>query len=370
MGFGFRVARPFFPWFVPELELAMAPTNTNAVGGAAAADVFWLEPRLHLRFELMPGRRVQPFFVVGGGSPIAISSARQTFNSGIIGEGYVGGGVRYDTRKGFVLRFDTRFSFLPAADISETDDDGFRLVAGFATAEVDFNFGIELPLGAPKRRSGEHLVDGKLADRDADKIPDEQDSCGDRPEDQDGFEDEDGCPDIDNDIDRVLDIADKCGTVPETYNGYADDDGCPDTVPPDVDALRGTIEGLLFAEAETLVRDSAKPSIQKIAKLMLAHPSIRVVLIGHTDDRESKQFATPVAGQPPPDLAALSADLSRARGEAVKQALVAAGIAAPRIDVEGHGAEEPVSENTKARGRLANRRVEIKLYVPLSATRP
>jgi outer membrane protein OmpA-like peptidoglycan-associated protein len=102
---------------------------------------------------------------------------------------------------------------------------------------------------------------------------------------------------------------------------------------------------------------------------MLAHPTIRVVLIGHTDDREAKQFATPVAGQPAPDLVALSVDLSRARAEAARQALVAAGIAKQRIDVEGHGSEESVADNAKPKGRLANRRVEIKLYVPPSAGR-
>jgi hypothetical protein len=75
----------------------------------------------------------------------------------------------------------------------------------------------------------------------------------------------------------VLDIADKCPDVPETYNGFEDEDGCPDTVPPDVDALRGTIEGLIYAEGETAVRDSALPSIRKIARTMKAHPTIRVV---------------------------------------------------------------------------------------------
>ena len=105
-------------------------------------------------------------------------------------------------------------------------------------------------------------------------------------------------------------------------------------------------------------------STVKIAKVMQQFPSIKVVLIGHTDDREAKQFVQPVEGQPPPDLAPLSADLSRARAEAVKQALVALGIPAPRILVEGHGAEEPVSDNDRPKGRLANRRVELKLFVP------
>ena len=94
---------------------------------------------------------------------------------------------------------------------------------------------------------------------------------------------------------------------------------------------------------------------------MTAHPNIRVVLVGHTDDREARQLGDP--GQPV-DLDALAADLSRARAEAVKNALVADGIPARRILVDGKGADEPVADNSKPRGRLANRRVEIKLYVP------
>src|SRR3954465_202975 len=34
IAFGGRVARPFLPWLVPELELALVPTSISAVGGA------------------------------------------------------------------------------------------------------------------------------------------------------------------------------------------------------------------------------------------------------------------------------------------------------------------------------------------------
>ncbi|HEX7843834.1 MAG TPA: OmpA family protein [Kofleriaceae bacterium] len=353
---GGRVARPFLPWLVPELELALSPTSTNAVGGATAASVVWFEPRLHIRFELWPDRQVRPFVVVGGGSPISFSGAGKTFATSITGDGYLGGGMRLDTYKGFELRFDARLAFLPSQPSS-----GAPL-----TPELEFGIGIAFTVGAPHQGSAEEVRLAHAAappDRDGDGIPDDVDGCPDRPEDFDGFEDSDGCPDIDNDLDRVLDIADKCPNVPETYNGYEDEDGCPDTVPADVDALRGTIEGLIYAEGETFVRDSAKPSIQKIARTMRAHPNIRVVLIGHTDDREAKQFATGDPGQPS-DLEALSADLARARAEAVKNALVELGIPQGRIIVEGKGAEDPVSDNARPRGRLANRRVEIKLYVP------
>ena len=134
-------------------------------------------------------------------------------------------------------------------------------------------------------------------------------------------------------------------------------------MPLEVDNLRGTVEGLLYAEGETVVRDSAQPNLHKIAKVMADHPSIKVVLIGYTDDVEAKQFADTTKGAPPPDLEALATDLSHARAEAVKQALVAAGVAEPRITVEGHGAEEPVADNDTPKGRLANRRVEIQLFV-------
>jgi OOP family OmpA-OmpF porin len=357
MEFGARIGRPFLPWLVPELELAVSPTNTTAVGGAKSADVFWFEPRIQLRFEIRPDRQVQPFVVVGGGSPVTISGSKTTFGNSITGDGYVGGGLRFDTTKGFGLRFDARVAFLPAHP-----ETSFAI-----TPEVEVGIGLEFHVGAAARRPRTTLVNGVPApDRDGDGIPDAQDACPDRAEDVDGFEDSDGCPDIDNDLDRVLDIADKCPNVPETYNGFEDEDGCPDTLPPDVDALRGTIEGLIYAEGETVVRDSAAPSIRKIAKTMATYPSIRVVLIGHTDDREATQFSTtvPPEGQAPADLDALSADLSRARAEAVKQALVAAGVAPSRILVEGKGAEEAVSDNAKPRGRLANRRVEIRLYVP------
>jgi len=66
------------------------------------------------------------------------------------------------------------------------------------------------------------------ADRDGDGIPDALDACPDEPEDKDGFQDEDGCPDPDNDRDGIPDAIDKCPNEPEDKDGFQDDDGCPD----------------------------------------------------------------------------------------------------------------------------------------------
>ncbi|TKC94682.1 thrombospondin type 3 repeat-containing protein [Polyangium fumosum] len=68
----------------------------------------------------------------------------------------------------------------------------------------------------------------RVRDVDQDGVPDEADQCRELPEDKDGFEDHDGCPDGDNDDDGVPDNEDKCPTVKEDEDGKDDDDGCPE----------------------------------------------------------------------------------------------------------------------------------------------
>lgn len=65
-------------------------------------------------------------------------------------------------------------------------------------------------------------------DRDKDGILDDKDRCPDAPEDRDGFQDEDGCPDPDNDADGILDADDRCPLDAEDVDGFEDQDGCPD----------------------------------------------------------------------------------------------------------------------------------------------
>ena len=69
------------------------------------------------------------------------------------------------------------------------------------------------------------------ADLDGDGIPAETDLCPAVAEDKDGFEDQDGCPELDDDFDGVPDAQDRCPRVAENVNGVADLDGCPETGP-------------------------------------------------------------------------------------------------------------------------------------------
>ncbi|MEZ4397688.1 MAG: hypothetical protein R3C71_12320 [Candidatus Krumholzibacteriia bacterium] len=65
-------------------------------------------------------------------------------------------------------------------------------------------------------------------DPDGDGIRGDDDLCPDRPEDLDGFEDADGCPDPDNDRDGVPDLIDLAPNLPEDIDGFEDGDGRPD----------------------------------------------------------------------------------------------------------------------------------------------
>jgi len=65
-------------------------------------------------------------------------------------------------------------------------------------------------------------------DRDFDGVLDIYDKCPSAPEDLDGFQDEDGCPEPDNDSDGILDVDDMCPSNPEDRDGFQDEDGCPD----------------------------------------------------------------------------------------------------------------------------------------------
>ncbi len=84
---------------------------------------------------------------------------------------------------------------------------------------------LQLGFATPRETVAEEVAS---SDRDEDGIADEDDSCPDEAEDADDFNDDDGCPDLDNDEDGIADSDDQCPNDAETMNGNADEDGCPD----------------------------------------------------------------------------------------------------------------------------------------------
>jgi len=65
-------------------------------------------------------------------------------------------------------------------------------------------------------------------DSDADGVADDVDECPDLPEDRDGIQDQDGCPEDDADSDGVLDAADVCPLVKGAPSADPTKNGCPE----------------------------------------------------------------------------------------------------------------------------------------------
>lgn len=94
---------------------------------------------------------------------------------------------------------------------------------------VGAGMGLIRGVGAPEYRLTASLAYANLQrDKDRDGLVDDRDTCPVDPEDIDGWEDEDGCPDLDNDLDGLADVLDTCPVDPEDLDGFKDQDGCPD----------------------------------------------------------------------------------------------------------------------------------------------
>ncbi len=106
---------------------------------------------------------------------------------------------------------------------------GRGLSSGLGAPDLRGVFAITFAPGTPELRPihppPPPHIDG---DADGDGILDSKDKCPNEAEDKDGFEDDDGCPDLDNDHDGIPDAKDKCPLDPEDKDGFQDDDGCPD----------------------------------------------------------------------------------------------------------------------------------------------
>jgi outer membrane protein OmpA-like peptidoglycan-associated protein len=191
-------------------------------------------------------------------------------------------------------------------------------------------------------------------DNDGDGIPDVEDSCPNNPEDFDGFEDEDGCPDPDNDGDGILDVDDLCPNEPETINGIDDDDGCPDEA--DIEVVDNDIllrERVFFDFAMARVRGRSWPLLEQIANLLRAHPEYLIVSIeGHCDDVGAEL---------------INQQLSERRAERVRRHLIRRhGISEDRLRSVGFGRSRPLLRQISEAARQQNRRVEFRSRVAMN----
>ena len=211
-------------------------------------------------------------------------------------------------------------------------------------------------------------------DNDGDGIADKDDKCPMEPEDHDGYQDEDGCPEPDNDADGIPDVQDQCPNEPEDRDGFQDQDGCPDPdndkdtfpdsadacpneygVPPDgcpkkynlVVVTEKKIElkqTVYFDFNKATIRPVSFPLLNDVAQAMKDNPKIKVEVQGHTDSVGDDNY---------------NLKLSQQRAESVRNYLIKQGVSSDRMVPKGYGENVPIADNRTKEGRDQNRRVEF-----------
>lgn len=110
------------------------------------------------------------------------------------------------------------------------------------------------------------------------------------------------------------------------------------------EGMQMTLDDIAFAPGQAALRPEAKSSLGRLVAFVNKDPSKAIRIQGHTDSRGNTN-----ANQA----------LSQRRADAVRDALIAAGVAANRITSVGLGEGQPVDSNDSEPGRARNRRVDI-----------
>lgn len=196
------------------------------------------------------------------------------------------------------------------ADKRDSDDDGVSDLMDQCPEDFEDEDGFEDWDGCPE------------ADNDKDGIADDDDRCALCPEDLEGFEDADGCPDLDNDHDLISDKEDQCPDEAEVVNGIDDNDGCPDRGAPAVATLDGNV---LRMGVEIRFNGSDQIRNQRdlamIARVMRMQPDVvrwRIVAVARAQRTEE-----------------LTRAKSQAQADAARAGLIAAGMNEDALEAIG-----------------------------------
>ena len=108
---------------------------------------------------------------------------------------------------------------------------------------------------------------------------------------------------------------------------------------------RVTLRGVNFELGKAVLLPISREILQDVARSLVANPTVRVEVAGHTDSTGSR---------------AVNERLSLARAESVKAFLIENGVAADQMEVHGYASTQPVATNKTKSGRAQNRRVELR----------
>ncbi|HET6151028.1 MAG TPA: OmpA family protein [Polyangia bacterium] len=367
--------------------------------------------RGHLLLHLLDGK-LRPFVLAGAGALSVVDTVGTEYDE--IKKDtdmafHAGVGLKYALTPMFGLRIDARALAVPNTEDKKFSPD-FEFMGG-----LTFTFGGREPSPTPPSLPPAPVV----KDSDGDGIPDAVDKCPNEAEDKDGFEDDDGCPDLDNDKDGVPDAIDKCPNEAETKNdiddadgcpekdedgdgilgtrdkcpneaedkdGFEDDDGCPDLdndkdgVPDATDKCPNEAETKNGYQDEDGCPDVVPAAVARFTGVIkgitfrkgsavLALSSMPTLKKALKVLKDYPELRIEISGHTSDDGGReRNMTLSRERADAAKAYFVKAGIDPGRIVTVGYGPDKPIADNKSKGGAEKNRRIEFRLISQDEAT--
>ncbi len=178
-----------------------------------------------------------------------------------------------------------------------------------------------------------------IPDTDKDGVNDEEDKCPTVA----GVARYQGCPVPDADGDGVNDEEDKCPTLA----GVKENNGCPAIKQEVAKTVTDGAKKITFVTGSSKLASSSFKGLNKVAKALNEDANLKLTVEGHCDNTGTDAINDP---------------LSENRAKSVQTYLTTKGkVDAAKIMVAGFGSKNPIADNKTAKGRAANRRVELKL---------
>ena len=107
------------------------------------------------------------------------------------------------------------------------------------------------------------------------------------------------------------------------------------------------LDAVFFNSGKTDISFNSRPYLNIISKMLIKYPKLQIEEAGHTDNIGSDAF---------------NVTLSKGRAESVRRYLMEAEPALSfKLEAHGYGESRPKEENNTKEGRMANRRVELRV---------
>lgn len=311
-------------------------------------------------------------------------------------------GVKYLLNEKVTLKFQIGIHFILADNL-----DAIK-IGNHNDFFTDINIGLSYNIWSKKDTDGDGLFDDEDTcpneaedfdgfqdedgcpdlDNDNDGINDDIDLCVNIAEDIDGYKDNDGCPDLDNDGDNIPDEKDQCPNEAEDFDGFEDTDGCPDLdndgdgILDIVDQCPNEAENIngyqdedgcpdIFIETESAEELGNEIKVSKNYILHSEKTFDKNTLILKKTAYENLNEIVKVMKENPEyiwrieghvekhESHAKSIKTSIAYADAVKKYLISKGVPSDNLQVTGLGDAAPIAANNTVFGRMKNRRISI-----------